>query len=329
MNNRKQYQSVFAPLIEEFIKIKEMKGVDVRSHRSVMAEIDSFFISNNIVEIRITRGLIEYWRANRVNDSDGTLSIKYSIWSQFSRFLNKYGYAAYIPMLPRYVRDMKYSNKAYIFTHEQIDLVLKESTKLKISKNARYHAATCIPIVLRLLYSTGVRISEALSLKYSDIKIDKGYIHMRKTKNKCERIVPISKSLELELRQYISFRDKLPVKCAKDPESRFFIKPDGSPCERNSIYKWLQVILNRCGFAGELVGQRPRIHDFRHTMAVHSLEQMVNAGMDIYTALPILSTCLGHKSILNTEYYVRLTYNIFPDIVEKCASITSYIFPKN
>ncbi len=61
-------------------------------------------------------------------------------------------------------------------------------------------------------------------------------------------------------------------------------------------------------------GEGPRIHDFRHTFAVNSFKQMLDTGIDIYVALPILSTYLGHKTIYATERYVRLTMSMFPYI---------------
>lgn len=61
-------------------------------------------------------------------------------------------------------------------------------------------------------------------------------------------------------------------------------------------------------------------------MAVRSFKQMINAGMDMYVSLPILSTYLGHKTILATERYVRLTMSIYPYIEEKFRSKMERVF---
>lgn len=61
-------------------------------------------------------------------------------------------------------------------------------------------------------------------------------------------------------------------------------------------------------------GKLPRVHDFRHTFAVHSLQKMVNTGIDIYCALPFLSSFLGHKDVYSTEKYLRLVENAFPEL---------------
>ena len=63
-------------------------------------------------------------------------------------------------------------------------------------------------------------------------------------------------------------------------------------------------------------------------MAVYSFKQMTDSGLDMYVALPILSTYLGHKTIFATEKYVRLTLQLFPYIEEKFHSMVDRIFGK-
>jgi integrase len=73
-------------------------------------------------------------------------------------------------------------------------------------------------------------------------------------------------------------------------------------------------------------GADPRIHDWRHHMAVQSFKQMIDSGLDMYVALPILSTYLGHKTIFATERYIRLTMQIYPYIEEKFSKSVDLIF---
>lgn len=61
-------------------------------------------------------------------------------------------------------------------------------------------------------------------------------------------------------------------------------------------------------------------------MAVYSFKQITDSGMNMYDALPILSTYLGHKTIFATEKYVRLTLQLFPYIEEKFHSMVDRIF---
>ena len=71
-----------------------------------------------------------------------------------------------------------------------------------------------------------------------------------------------------------------------------------------------------------------RLDFWRHTFAVHSFKQMVDNGMDMYVALPVLSTYLGHKTIYATERYVRLTMSLYPYIEERFSHRFSEVFGK-
>jgi len=328
MSKNIEYKSILNPFIKEFITLKEAAGINTRGNKGILLEIDKFFLDNNIAKPIITRELIEQWRKTRVNDSDGSLHNKYSVWSQLARFMNRHGYECYIPMQPRYRRSARPGFAPYIFTHEQITAILNESTKLIIGKRNMSCAVFCVPAILRLLYSTGLRVSEALLIRNSDVKMSKEYIHIRKTKNGCERIVPINESLKVVLLQYTFYRDRIPIKKVTNPDSFFFIRPDGSPCIHQAIYKWFRKLLQKCNIPYSGNCQGPRVHDLRHTMAVHSLGQMVRNGMDLYASMPIISTCLGHKSLSATEQYVRLTYEMFPELVEQCSAIASFVYPK-
>ena len=74
-------------------------------------------------------------------------------------------------------------------------------------------------------------------------------------------------------------------------------------------------------------GKGPRVHDLRHTFAVHSLQQNIEMGKDIYTSLTGLMVYLGHSKISSTEYYLRLTAEVFPDFLERADSICAKAIP--
>jgi integrase len=79
-------------------------------------------------------------------------------------------------------------------------------------------------------------------------------------------------------------------------------------------------------FPEGLVG--PRVHDIRHTYAVHALEKMINEGQDIYCTLPILSRFLGHRCIESTEKYLRLTKEAYSSIIDATTPLYIDVFPE-
>jgi len=306
--------------------MKEASGCNFLRGKWILYEIDRFFQENNVPDPVITRELVNQWRKTRINDSSSTIYSKYSIIAQLARFMSRQGQECFIPRLPGNGRS-KCNFTPYIFTRNQMDRILQLSDRLRIYDRHMNNTMFCVPAVMRLLYSTGLRISEALSIKNEDVKFNKGYILIRKTKNGSERIVPINGSLREVLQQYASYRDRIPVKHVVSPNSFFFIKSDGKYCNAQSIYKWFRQLLTECGIPYTGNHHGPRVHDLRHTFAVHSMVQMAHEGQDLYSSLPIISACLGHKSLFATEQYVRLTGEMYPELISQCSPINAFVYP--
>jgi len=327
MNKRFEYQSVLAPYIRDFIHLKEASGCNFLRGKWILNEIDQFILQNNFPEPVITREFVHAWHKTRVNDSPATIYSKYSTIAQLARYMSRQGCNCFIPRLPESKRS-KSNFTPYIFTYNQIDGILQSSARLRMYDRHMSNALFCIPVVLRLLYSTGLRVSETLSIKNADVKLEKGYIHIRKTKNGSERIVPINDSMQRVLQQYISYRNRMPVRNVGSSNSFFFIKSDGTYCNAQSVYWCFRKLLAECGipYVGNHHG--PRVHDLRHTFAVHSMVQMAHNNQDLYSSLPVISACLGHKSLIATEQYVRLTGEMYPELVNQCSSINAFVYPK-
>ena len=321
-----EYQSVLSKYINDFLSLKDAAGFVTERAKWILLEIDRFYIDNSIDIAEIKSEHIQLWRKGRENDAPGTLYGKYSVWHQLAKFMSQRGIQCYITPIPRYKDTWRF--EPYIFSHEQITEILKNASVMRLRTTSLNSSFFCIPALIRFLYSTGVRISEALSLKLEDINLEKQYAIIRKSKNKKEHIVPISSGLRKVLEQYLSYRNRIPIDNLQQPTSLLFIKPDGDICLRRSINKWFRVLLrlSNIPYIGDHKG--PRVHDLRHTFAVHALEQMAKIGMDLYACLPILSACLGHSTISATEHYVRLTKEMHPEITKYCSAINEYVYPK-
>jgi len=118
-----------------------------------------------------------------------------------------------------------------------------------------------LPALYRLLYSTGMRIGEAVSLKNGDIDFTRNYIIIRKTKNQQQRLVPLNSSMQQTLLQYKEMRDNMPLDNTTVSNNPFFISPSGRPLTKSSVYNWFRVILKRCGILHIGKQHGPRVHD--------------------------------------------------------------------
>ncbi len=325
MSNQFNYSSVLAPYIKHLLDIKASAGISAHRMKWILKEFDDFANAENLTDPHIKDIFIQKWRTTRATDCDKTLYAKYSVWHQLTTLMAKCGCVCFIPRLPKPVKS---NFVPYIFTHEQIAAIFKAADEYRLHDLRMGTALFAMPALLRLLYSTGLRVSEALSIQNKDVHLDEHYIHIRKTKNGKERLVPLSESMQKVLEVYLIYRNSMPINGISNEESFLFIKSDGTGIKSNSVYQHLRKLLDICKipYKGNHCG--PRVHDMRHTNAVHALVQMGHEGMDLYTSLPILSTCLGHQSLCATEKYVRLTCTMYPELKEQCSEINAFVYPK-
>lgn len=320
------YSSIYAPYFQGFIKMKQDIGYDVLRTKWIFLEFDRFFAGMGATEICITKSLIGQWRNTRVNDGQRTLYAKYSAWSQFCKYLCSLGHECYIPRLLK--SPDKDSFTPYIFSHKQMQDIFRECDSLRLYDKHMSTILFVVPAIVRLLYGTGMRVSEALSLKNRDIDLEGHCITLRKTKNGEQRLAPLSGTLQRVLEQYVINRDKMPLPKVNVPDGYFFVSPSGAFCRPGSIYCRFRKVLANCRIQHIGNHHGPRVHDLRHTFAVHSLMKMAKSGHDLYYALPLLSTYMGHKAIDATERYVRLTQEMYPELLNDERKLCAYVFPK-
>lgn len=96
----------------------------------------------------------------------------------------------------------------------------------------------------------------------------------------------------------------------------FFPAPDGGFYDTSTIYDIFRKCLFDAGIPHRGRGKGPRLHDLRHSFAVHILNKWSSEGKDIYTCLPILRTALGHDRITTTEKYLRLVPEAYMEVTE-------------
>ncbi len=127
------------------------------------------------------------------------------------------------------------------------------------------------PALFRFLYCTGVRIGEALSIKNEDVDLEKNIIILKKTKNKIHRMIPVNPSLRIVLKDYISYRNKMPIASIDKADKLFFVNCMGKCITEVGVWTRFQEVLKSCKIPHMGKNKGPRVHDLRHTFAVHCL----------------------------------------------------------
>ena len=237
-------------------------------------------------------------------------------------FFNNHGITAYVCDKGRFMKTDEHF-KPYIFSYDEINNILKY-TDSEIQKRCYDRNHLFYPVIFRLLYCCGLRISEALSLRIKDIDFKNGLIMIKNSKNRKDRTLPIPDDLIRRFNEYFQSEHKI-----YHDDDFFFKSLRGGHYDKTTVYHHFRDILFKCGIShGGRDKGGPRLHDLRHTFCVHSLRQFLKNGVDYRAALPILSVYMGHSTISATGKYLRLTADAFPEIAGMLESIYGNIIPE-
>jgi len=239
---------------------------------------------------------------------------------QFSRFLCRLGYSAYVPDATLAPRGQS-SFTPRILTHEEIRKLLQAVDALEPTARSQLRHLI-MPEVFRLLYGCGFRLGEVLNLHVRDADLDQGIVTVRQGKFRKDRLVPLALSLVNRLRKYAASFDNRPL------DTIFFPAPNGRPFNLRTAYGLFRKLLLKCGIAHAGRGKGPRIHDLRHTFAVHTLLRWYRDGEDLDAKLPLLATYLGHQHLSGTQRYLHLTAELFPEITARLDAVFGEVIPR-
>jgi integrase/recombinase XerD len=237
-----------------------------------------------------------------------TWMLKYRVLTGLYRFAVGRGYVCDVP-LPKIFPELPPQQTPYVYSIEELCRLLESTSVLQVGHSR--HVPTIYRTLLLLLYGSGMRIGEALGLAIQDVDLSAQVITVRDTKFFKTRLVPIGPKLTRELAAHMERRRLLPL---RDGEaSPLFTTRDGRPWSYTRVISWFQHVRRAAGIgcpAGE--PRPPRLHDIRHTAAVHRVLAWYRSGRDVQRLLPQLATYLGHLNIRSTQRYLQMT----PDLLQ-------------
>ena len=308
--------SVFADELNNYLDLQITYGYKEVSYLKNLRLFDRFCASQLQSIPDFTRDVAEQWTKLRQGEATTTRYSRVNAAKNFLIYLRNSGYNVYVT---RDVAPGSTNFKPHIYTHDEVVRYFSVVDSFDARKNRKVKIQ--FPVLFRLLYCCGTRINETLGIRKMDVDIEEGIIKLFETKNNCERYVVLGDDLKTLMQQ---FADKTFYLLADD--DYIFTDVNGSRYSGESLYDYHREFLRRAGIPYIGGGEGPRIHDWRHTFSVYAFKRMVDSGLDMYVALPILSTFLGHKSIYATEQYVRLVMSMFPYIEEKFREKAEAVF---
>ena len=315
------FRSTLAVPIAGYIAEKRATGHKFEKGASLLKGFDSFVYSRGLQETALTKPLVMEWTARKPSETASTQGGRISLLRGLAMYMNRIGYAAYV--IPKAMVTVdRYAYIPYIFSSDEMKAIFEVCDRYP-SHDVTPNRHLMLPLLLRILYGCGLRISEALLLTIPDVDLDKGTLFIRHTKFNKERVLPMSDNLTERCREYGKA-----ARIGKLGNPHFFPSPYGGHYSESTVYKLFRDVLRQAGISHLGRGKGPRIHDLRHTFAVNCLKKWVLDGRDLNNALLYLSAYLGHEDMRGSQRYLRLTADLYPDLTNKIEHTCAYVIPE-
>ncbi len=268
--------------------------------RVALHHLDRFLVQRGSDAHELTRPLLEEWLTTLADRAPITRRIYFRVARQYCVFRARADPTVFIPdaiSCPRVTARFR----PYIYSEQEIRALVKAAAHL--SGTLRPH--TYVTLLL-LLYTTGLRIGEAIRLQLRDIDHDSAIVHVRAGKFRKARLVPMTASLLARLDTYLQQRQRAGAPTHAD--APLLWNPRRGAYSRVGVQHGISRLLRLvCGKRRGQRGHGPRVHDIRHAFAVHRLLRWYREGADVQAKLPLLATYLGHCTFLSTQYYLTAT----------------------
>ncbi len=318
--NKYTYYGPFKTLIQDFIELKQAIGYKYFTEAEHLKRFDTFTLQQHPCANTLTKEIVMQWCTKTSYEQQANLCSRASVIRQFAIHINNLNLNAFVIPKNYFKKGRKYI--PYIYTDSELNRFFQETDKCHYCSQSPYRHLI-MPIFFRLLYSCGLRVSEARLLKVNDVDLDQGILTIRHSKKDNSRLVPMSDGLALKFRAYTN-----QVHPCAGKEDYYFPIIDNNPVTNGNIYKNFRKFLWRAGISHGGRGFGPRIHDFRHCFSVHCLKKWSDQEKDLMVYLPILRTYMGHDSFNETAYYLKLTGDVFPQITLKLETKYPNLIPK-
>lgn len=318
--NTCKYNGPFKQYIKDFITLKQALGYNYTSEANHLLRFDKFTAEEYSSAQSLTKDIVMEWCSKKSYERQQNLCSRASIIRQFSLYLVSIGFEAYCIPKNHFKSGQRYN--PHIYTDSEL-------TRFFHQTDCCHYCSECpqrhliMPIFFRMLYTCGLRLSEARLLKVADIDLTTGILTINHSKKDNNRLVPMSDTLTRRCRMYSKT-----VHRHSKPDQYYFFFTDNRPMTKGNVYHNFRRFLRKAGISHRGRGFGPRIHDLRHSFAVHCLKKWTQQKKDLNVYLPILRVYLGHDSFYETAYYLRLTADVFPDITIKLETMYPDLIPQ-
>ena len=293
------FSGQFGTYMEDMIELRTALGYSENTYLPRLRELDRFIKQNYTHADSFSKELVLEWAKLREGESNANRELRAGIARLFGEYLRSVGCEAYV--LPKNFTGGKKGFTPYMMTDAELTSFFAEADKLQNTSVDILRRCTAA-VMLRLIYTCGLRPGEGLRLKTQNVNLDTGEILITETKLKKERIVVMHEDMRKMMRKF-----DMKVSLSGREHTFFFPDPDGQP----HTTSWLDNVVKTCfyrthsGIAPDTLPQI-RTYDLRHRFASATLCRWLDEGRNLYNMLPYLRVYMGHRTLAQTAYYIHI-----------------------
>jgi integrase len=291
-----QFTSSLADRMAQFIAFKRMQGYEYKDGADRLGTFDVFLTERGYTRTVLDVDVMECFAFNMAKRSRATRAGMLSGVRQFSLYLHALEpESVLLPprLMPRESQKVRFCP----LSSAQVGELMAATATLKPDNGIR---AACMRFLIGLLYSTGLRISEALALNLRDIDAVNATLFVRRGKFRKERLVAMSPSTREALDQWIEHRADY---AGSEPSAPLFVPGPNRRLVRDRAHRMFRRLCIHCGIGGD---PPPRLHDLRHNYACACLALWRETHEDVTAWLPVLANAMGHVTYHCTELYLHI-----------------------
>ena len=296
-----------AEALRPYLELHRSLGKQCNDDRRALTHLDQFLRDQGVRALEtVTRTSIEDWISGMIRCALPTRRRKLGIAARFFDHLQRLGSTPGNPVTPLLSHaggEDPSRFKPFIFSPRQIAAILDQARKIQATGYCRIKSTTCFTMLV-LLAALGLRHREVRRLRLRDLDWDRQALWVAGTKFYKNRYVPFGPNVGRCLREFLAVREH--VLPPLQPDDPLFVTLWRRPIDHHFLLTAFHRILDGLGIAG-IQRRWPRLHDLRHTFAVHRLLRWYREGADVQGKLLLLATFMGHVEPRYTEVYLTIT----------------------
>lgn len=313
------YASGIAGHIVHFVEQKQATGHPYKSSLGTLQSFDAMMAEFFPSDEEVTKESCDYWIS--LNSSrPKSLGHKITAIRQLAKYMAGIGIPAFI--IPSHIPSGREKYEPHIYTSQEKTAFFRSIDQCqwrRVSPMRCYVA----PMIFRFLYCCGLRTSEAVNLKVEDIDLVTGKVVIRGSKGWRARVIYTSRDLLENLRVYNALIERiLPGRVP------FFPNRHGDFYAKGVLARWFHEFWDILPEAELVAGNRPRVHDWRHTHLTDRLNLWIEEGSDVNALYIYLSEYAGHANFSSTAYYLHLVSGFYPEMEKRLLAINEYVLPE-